>query len=107
MLKRYQILLPEWQANHYKLVSRKYDVSFSEMVRMALCIDIIAATHANLPKYKIDIDENRLKKMMKKRELVGAVQIEEFHSFLSKLYFETRKAAECWVEQENKIKKKK
>lgn len=103
MLKRYQIILNDWMEDHYKNVAKKYDVSFSEMIRMALCVDIITATQKIFPKYKVDIDLKQLKKMMKKQELVGSLQLEEFHRFLSKLYFESRKASEFLNGKLNKI----
>jgi hypothetical protein len=98
MLKRYQILLNDWQGEHYKMACQKYDVSFSEMIRMALCVDILAATHAVFPKYKSKIDQKRLKDMMKKWKISGLMQREQFHKFLSSIYFEARKATEVWKE---------
>jgi len=105
MLERHQILLPDWQAKHYKMVCKKYDVSFSEMIRMALCVDIMGATRATFPKYKFKIDEKQLKNIMRKGKLVGSAQLEEFHKFLSKLYFEVRKATEFWAHELKKTTK--
>ena len=105
MLERHQILLPDWQARHYKMVSKKYDVSFSEMVRMALCVDIMGATRAAFPEYKFKIDEKQVKNIIRKGKLVGDAQLEEFHKFLSKLYFEVRKAAEFWEKELSKTVK--
>ena len=99
MLKRYQILLNEWQADHYKMIAQQYDVSFSEMIRMALCVDIMKATKAVFPDYKFNIEDKLIVDLMKKKEISGNVQIEEFHKFLSKLYFEIRKATELWKKE--------
>ena len=107
MLERYQILLNDWQAEHYKMVAKKYDVSFSEMIRMALCVDIMNATRAVFPKYKFRINEKKLKDMMKKWKITGLMQMEQFHKFLSDFYFETRKATEFWGKMEKKFKKEK
>ncbi|MBN3037971.1 MAG: hypothetical protein JW869_00980 [Candidatus Omnitrophica bacterium] len=100
MLKRYQVLLNDWQAEHYKLMSRKYDVSFSEMIRMALCLDIIYATYLAFPKQKLTIDAAKLKRSIKARNIIDAMTSEEFHNFLSKVYFEARKATEVWSKSE-------
>jgi hypothetical protein len=99
MLKRYQIILNDWMGDHYKLVSQKYDVSFSEMVRMALCVDIMNATRIAFPKYKFKIDEKILTKTIKKKDIVGTIGVEEFHKLLSKIYFEARKATELWTKE--------
>jgi hypothetical protein len=96
MLKRTQVLLEDWQVEHYKSTAAKYDVSFSEMIRMALCLDIITATRMAFPKYKFKFDVNKLENVVKKQKIVQAMGIEQFHSFLSKLYFETRKATDLW-----------
>lgn len=99
MLKRNQILLEPWQVEHYKIVSEKYDVSFSEMIRMALCLDIIMATKIRFPKYKIAINKNALEKTIKKRNIVEHMGEEEFHKMLSQIYFEARKATELWAKK--------
>jgi hypothetical protein len=99
MLTRHQILLDDWQAEHYKLIADTYDVSFSEMIRMALCMDIISATRLAFPKYKWSVDLKMLEKAVKKKNIIGAIGVEKFHSFLSQLYFETRKATELWAKE--------
>jgi len=96
VLKRYQILLNDWQAEHYRLIAEKYDVSFSEMIRMALCMDIMSATKTVFPKYKWKVDKKLMKNAMKKRNIVGVIGAEKFHRMLSQVYFETRKATELW-----------
>lgn len=96
MLKRYQILLNEWQAEHYRIVSEKYDVSFSEMIRMALCMDIMMATKVAFPKYRLKINRKLVENAMKNRDIVRSMGAEKFHMLLSQLYFETRKATELW-----------
>ncbi len=98
MLKRYQILLNSWQAEHYKRVSTKYDVSFSEMVRLALCIDMLKTARINYPDHTIDLNEKELNKIIAAKELEGKIGAERFHSFISKVYFEARKVAELSAE---------
>ena len=99
MLKRYQILLEDWMADHYKLIADKYDVSFSEMVRMALCVDILSATRVTFPKYKPKIDDKKMEEAVKRGDIIDTIGAEKFHSFLSNIYFETRKATELWTKK--------
>ena len=96
MLQRYQVILNDWQAEHYKMAAQKYDVSFSEMIRMALCLDIIYATRLAFPKYKSQINDKILKKSIKTHNISKTMSMGQFHSFLSKIYFEARKATELW-----------
>jgi hypothetical protein len=96
MVKRYQILLNEWQAEHYRLIAKRYDVSFSEMIRMALAIDIMQATRVAFPKHRFKIDIKMLENFIKQRDEDTKSKREEFHSFISALYYETRKATELW-----------
>ena len=97
MLKRYQVLLDDWMAEHYRLMSREHDVSFSEMIRMALCADVLQATSIAFPKYKAKLDWDKMKKAMQVRKIEDAMEKMEFHEFLSQVYFEARKATELWV----------
>jgi len=39
--------------------------------------------------------------------MVNPLSMEELHTAISRLYFETRKAANLWNEEEKKISKKK
>ena len=100
MLKRQQILLADWQVEHFKIISQKYDVSFSEMIRMALCMDIMFATKVAFPDHKWSVNVKMLEETIKKRDIVGNIGEEKFHSFLSKLYFEARKATEVWAKDD-------
>ena len=65
-------------------------------------LEVIAKDY---PKYKPDV-ENIMKKVTLKEGGYSKVRMEEFHSELSKLYFETRKAIEFfWTEEEKKNSK--
>ncbi|MFC1577141.1 hypothetical protein ACFL42_01335 [Candidatus Omnitrophota bacterium] len=97
MLKRYQVLLSDWMAEHYKLVSKKYDVSFSEMIRMALCVDIMNASRITFPRHRWKVNGKLMKNVIKKKDIVDTMGVEKFHKFLSEIYFEARKATELWV----------
>lgn len=101
MLKRCQILLSDWQIEYAKFVSKMYDISFSEAIRLEVCLGILKATKEVHPKHKIKYS---LKKSMK--ELEKASRSEErqevLHRNVSELYFEARKAAEYRLSQQKK-----
>ncbi|MFH1045688.1 MAG: hypothetical protein V1727_01840 [Candidatus Omnitrophota bacterium] len=99
MLKRYQVILNDWQADHYRLIAQKYDVSFSEMLRMALCLDILYATKKGFPNYRPKVTDKLLSQAIKTHKISETMNSAQFHNFLSLVYFETRKATELWVQQ--------
>ncbi len=93
MLKRYQVLLPDWMEDNIKYYIDKYGLSFSEGVRAELCSAIIATVQLQFPEYKpgITLEEiiDRLKEMRNRK-----IKKEEIKQILSKIYFEARKASE-------------
>jgi len=97
MLKRYQILMNDWLADYWQFIATKYDFSFSEMVRLALCKHIIDVTKVAFPKYKANLDGGTFKKIIKKRNISDTMPSDELHTYISKLYFEARKAADLWT----------
>ncbi len=103
MLKRYQVLLNDWLADHMKKVADKYDLSFSEILRASLCLQALKNISEICPKCK-EADMNKLmRQIIKKKTQTNGLDPEDMHKFLSDLYFETRKAIECW---EKELKKK-
>ena len=103
MLKRHQVLLDDWMAEHIKGISEVYDISFSEAIRGALSLaylDLIAKTY---PSYKIDL-KGMNKRLSLKRGNLEKIGSDQFHKDLSILYFEARKAIEFFWEQQKKQK---
>ncbi|MBN3038153.1 MAG: hypothetical protein JW869_01890 [Candidatus Omnitrophica bacterium] len=105
MLKRYQVLLEHWMADHVKDMAERYDMSFSEMLRCVLSIKIIELVEINCPKYKSNVNKKNLENSVKLGNL-DKMDREKFHRALSKVYFETQKAIEYFYEQECKKAKK-
>jgi hypothetical protein len=99
MLKRFQVLLEDWQAEYLRILMDLYDLSFSEANRFLFSLGALQGINLVLPEYDIKIDKEVVKKFISEK----ATQ-EERHKILSKLYFETRKAVEYRV---TKLKKKK
>lgn len=92
MLKRYQVLLTSWQADYLKFIAEKYDISFSETIRAAICLATMCVVPKVYPEYKPAKITGKSKDVGKKIANV-ADQI-EVHRLLSNLYFEARKAAD-------------
>jgi len=93
MLKRHQILLEDWMVKYLRFLSELHDGSFSEVVRITLCIEFLDTINRICPEYQIKLSKNEiLKRFSKSRK--DATNQEEGHKLLSKLYFEARKATE-------------
>ena len=101
MLKRYQVLLEDWLGDHFKAISRKYDISFSEAVRILTCLQVPRLVNAAYPKYKFKNFDKELVRAIGEanRDRMNA---ERFHKLLSRIYFETHKILELWSKEEEK-----
>jgi isopropylmalate/homocitrate/citramalate synthase len=105
VLKRYQVLLPDWLEEYIKYLADTYDLSFSEVIRAEICIAIIGTISKLHPEYKLGITSEEILDMIKKAVQEDTASDKQ-HGILSKIYFETRKAIEYRFNQEKKQKKK-
>jgi hypothetical protein len=105
MLKRYQVLLPDWLEDYVKLLVDKYDLSFSEIIRTMLCTWILATVPSLYPELKLGLSYKDIHEMVK-AEAQEDMNREDVHRMLSKIYFESRKAVEYRMTQEKKKKKR-
>ncbi|MBN3037961.1 MAG: hypothetical protein JW869_00925 [Candidatus Omnitrophica bacterium] len=106
MYKRYQVLLNDWLADMIKTIANKYDISFSEVIRVSLCIIYGESLKLAFPKCKYGITQKDKLEVVKKNRKELGVASEELHNFFSKVYFETRKTIECWqAEHEKELKR--
>ncbi len=101
MLKRHQVLLEDWVVDHLKTISEKYDISFSETIRLVLCLQIPKMVRIAYPRIDIKTPDKELVKTMQAVSSDG-VEREQLHKIMSKVYFEARKAMELWSVEENK-----
>ena len=104
MLKRYQILLNDWQADYLKFVSENYDISFSESIRVLVCVAALHSIAEIFPEYKPKVTIKNVAKKIRKMQ-GGKLNEEEFHKMMSGLYFESRKAMEFRMNLSKKKKK--
>ncbi len=103
MLKRYQVLLPDWMEDNIKYYIDLYGLSFSEGIRAELCSAIIATVQLQFPEYKPDTTlEDIIDKLKRIRN--SKIKKEEIKQILSKVYFEARKASEYRHSKEKKLR---
>lgn len=104
-MKSYQVLLPSWLERPIKKRVDLLNVSFSEVIRVQICFAVLALQKVLYPEYKPGIElESFLNSI--KEFFNGAHEKEDVLELYSDIYFETRKALEYRVKQENKAEKK-
>ena len=101
MLKRHQVLLNDWLADFIKDMAAQHDMSFSECIRLGLCMyygSMISELH---PECKFDFSAKKVVGLM--RKYMGTPKNEEeMHKTLSTIYFESRKAMELYHKRQEK-----
>ena len=105
MLKRQQVILTDWLVDYLKYAAQTMDWSFSETLRLLLCIEICAWAKAKHPTYKVKFPNKKI--AVEFRKVQHTKQLEEVHHrIISEIYFEARKAAEFLMSEAKKTKKK-
>jgi hypothetical protein len=102
--KRYQVLIPDWLEEYIKWGVKRYKLSFSELIRLEICLAVISHINARYPEYKSGFMMKDFQKGLSLFEK-GKMNPEEMDRIISKIYFEARKAIEYRFLKE-KVKKK-
>ena len=102
MLKRHQILLTDWLGEYARFITKVYDISFSEAVRILMCLGALHAISETEPKFNHTISIKKMFQGFKKMGGKRMINEDLFHRNISKIYFEARKAIEFRIK--NKIK---
>ncbi len=93
MLKRYQVLLPDWLEDYLKWGVTQTGLSFSEIIRLEICFSVLAMIEELHPDYKPGLST---KDIMSTATSFNKSKLkkEDIKKFASRVYFETRKAIE-------------
>ena len=105
MLKRYQVLLSDWLGAYAQFISEEYDLSFSESVRVLMCVGALQSIKEVFPKYKAKMTIGQVVRKIRSVE-DPSLKEEVTHRLLSEGYFETRKAIEFRLAQKKRRKSK-
>ena len=93
MLKRYQVLIPDWLEDYLKVVCKAYDMNFSEAIRAEVFIAIILSVQNLFPEFEMDFSFDDMFSVSKGKSPFK-IDRAVLKKGLSKLSFEARKAAE-------------
>ena len=105
MLKRYQVLLSDWIEDYIKLLSERYDISSSAVIRSHMALGIIFVIKTLHPEYRQNLEDKEFHELAKKAAK-GILDEAEVHQLQSKILFEARKAAELRLSMSELQKKK-
>jgi hypothetical protein len=101
MLKRFQVLLPDWLEEYIRFGAEKFDISISELIRIEVCLAILTQISELFPEYKTGISFKELF-MIYKSHARKKTDKEDIRRMISKIYYETRKAIEFRLETKRK-----
>ncbi len=93
MLKRYQVLLPDWLEDYIKIGVETYGFSFSELIRLEVCFSILTQIPILHPEYKPGINLQAIFKAIN-QAATKSPDKNKYAGLVSQIYFETRKAIE-------------
>jgi len=84
-------MVPLWMDDYFKKLSDHLELNTSELVRLYMCIAVIASVTYLFPDYKPGIP---LEEIFKKTKALADMddEREEMFRILSEIYFEARKA---------------
>ena len=105
MLKKYQVLIPDWLEDYIKYLAERYDLTFSEIIRAEVCYAILCHVTHFFPDFKPTITPNEILGWLRPSQGED-LEKEEMHRVLSKIYFEARKAVEHRLSRERTSLKK-
>lgn len=98
MNRKYQVILPDWLEDYVKFLVERYELNFSEVIRLQICYSILCLIEKIYPEFKIDLSVEDITTIP--REYPKGQDREDLLRRLSKIYFETRKAVEYRLEKE-------
>jgi len=105
MLNRYQVLLPDWLEDYIKLGAETHGFSFSEIIRLLLCLSVLTQIQALDPEYTPNLTIKDILVSINKAATEHAEK-KSFSRLVSQIYFETRKAIEYRMQKLEKMSKK-
>lgn len=106
MLKRFQVLLTDWQEEYLRYICKKHDYSFSEIIRLILSQGILNMILNISPEYKPEINKRELHRMTKSVTRMNNTQAERY-KYISIILYEAQKAIDYRLQKVGKKKPKK
>ena len=94
-----QVLLEKWLDDYIEILTKKYDLSTSSVIKAHMCLAIVCLLPRLYPEYKTNSIEEEMVKFAKKVSKKEQEDV-EVHHMLSNITYEARKAIEFWSTKE-------
>jgi hypothetical protein len=104
MLLRQQVLIEDWLVEYLKFLAEKYDLSFSEVIRLGLCAQFDEMVTLAYPDIKSKIDKKKFLRLLHESEN-NEDSREDLLKMISLVYFEARKTIETRMAKEKNKRK--
>ena len=104
MPKKFQVVLPDWLEDYIQHLVERYELNFSEILRLEICISILSLIQKLHPEFEPGVGLEEIAKFIQDYD-PKKIERDQFLRFLSKMYFETRKAVEYRIEMDEAGKK--
>jgi len=98
MLKRYQVLFPDWLEEYIKIGVQTHGFSFSEIIRLQVCFSILIQITELHPEYSPKVTIKDILGVIR-QATTEHLDKKSFNSLVSQIYFETRKAIEYRIQK--------
>lgn len=99
MLRRKQIMITDWLDDYLTAISKRYDISYSEVIRIATSFFFAETLCLAYPKkYKLNISAKDISKVLK-HMAENEDYIEESRKLISDVYYETKNILKDRVKQ--------
>ena len=85
MLKRHQVLLDDWATKHLRNIAEEMDISFSEAIRLAICLYAGELARALHPEYKFPFQASAIAKIL--TDAAKEVNESQVHKLISRDLF--------------------
>ena len=106
MPKKFQVVLPDWLEDYIQHLVERYELNFSEILRLEICIAILSLGKKLFPEFDPAVGLDDIAEFIQNYD-PKKIDRETFLRFNSKIYFETRKVVEYRLEKELNGKKPK
>jgi hypothetical protein len=102
--KRYQVLIPDWLEEYIQWGVKKFGLSFSELIRLEICLAVTTYISELYPDYKSAFSMKDFVEGINRFEQ-AKMSREDLEKAKSRIYFEARKAIEYRFAKENATEK--
>lgn len=101
MSKKFQVVLPDWMEEYLEALSKRFDLTISEIMRLELSLAFICFVNHYFPEYDGPSFGDLGIPIANESPSLENIDRERMHKILSRFYFEARKSIDYHMKIEN------